>query len=142
MTNANHNLPSYPEAAEAEWNEALQNLDQRMLIYSQAKAGGNERDMDSAAEDVALAMEDVANKHPDPQVKKEYRTKAEKLRDSTGDNREGILEDIGKGLLILLTTPFALVGTVLLGVGQILGGVGTILRGLGKLAGKPRELVG
>ena len=142
MTNMKLDLPSYPEAAEAEWNEALQNLDQRMVIYSKAKAGGNEREMDRAAEDVALAMEDVADKHPDPQVKKEYLMKAEKLRNSTGDNREGILEDIGKGLLILFTTPFALVGTVLQGVGQILGGVGSILRGLGKLAGKPRDLVG
>lgn len=142
MTAKKLDPPSYPEAAEVEWNEALQNLNKRMVIYSQAKSVGNKREMDNCVEDIALAMEDVASKHPDPKVKKEYLTKAQKLRNSASDKHEGILEDIGKGLLILLTTPFALVGAVLQGAGQILGGVGSILRGLGKLAGKPRELVG
>lgn len=135
--------PPYPEAAEVEWNEALQNLDKRMRIYySRAKAADNKEEMDNYVEDIALAMEDVASRHPDPKVQKEYRTKAQKLRNSTSDKREGILEDIGKGLLILLTTPFFLVGTALQAADQILRGVGSILRGLGKLAKKPRDLVG
>lgn len=135
-------VSSQPDAAEIEWNKALKNLDNKMVVYRRVQAGGNGREMDSAAEDIASAMENMANQHPDPRVKAEYRTKAEKLRTSTGGQRESILEDIGKGLLILLTTPFALVGAILGTVGQLLNGVGSILRGLGKLANKPRELVG
>ncbi|KIJ94828.1 hypothetical protein K443DRAFT_683460 [Laccaria amethystina LaAM-08-1] len=142
MINKKLDAPSPPDAAEIEWNKALQNLDIKMAAYRHSRTVGNGREVDRAAEDIASAMENIANKHPDSRVQAEYRAKAEKLRNSTGANRESIVEDIGKGLLILLTTPFALVGAILGTVGQILNGVGSILRGLGKLANKPRELVG
>ncbi|KIJ90408.1 hypothetical protein K443DRAFT_14375 [Laccaria amethystina LaAM-08-1] len=123
---------AYPSAVEVEWTEALQHLEKRMVIYRHAKTGDNDQEIGGAAEDVALAMEDVAAKHPDAKVKKAYRTKAAKIRKSTGDNRDAVVEDIGKGLLVLLTTPFALAGAILGGVGQVLGGVGSMLRGWGK----------
>ena len=76
--------------------------------------------------------------HPDPKFKKANRTKPGKIRESTGDNRDAVAEDIGKSLLVLLTTPLALAG-----VGQVLGGVGSnLLRGLGKVVNRPRKLVG
>ncbi|EDR07805.1 uncharacterized protein LACBIDRAFT_294456 [Laccaria bicolor S238N-H82] len=144
MINTKLDVPPQPDAAEIEWNKALKNLDNKMAAYRrvQAAGNGNVKEMDRAAEDIASAMDHMANQHPDPRVKAEYRTKAKELRASTGGQRDTILEDIGKGLLILLTTPFALVGAILGTVGQILNGVGSILRGLGKLANKPRELVG
>lgn len=142
MTDKKLDPPAYPSAVEVEWNEALQHLEKKMVIYQQAKMRGNDQEIGGAAEDVALAMEDVAAKHPDLKSKKEYRAKADKIRKSTGDNRDAVVEDIGKGLLVLLTTPFALAGAILGGVGQVLGGVGSMLRGLGKVVNRPRELVG
>jgi len=135
-------VPTQPDANEIEWNEALQNLDNRMAAYRQAQVAGDGNEMDGAAEDIASAMDNIANQHPDKRVKAKYRKKAEKLRNSTGANRENVLQDIGKGFLIILMAPFALVGAVIGTVGQIFNGVGKILRGLGKLANKPRELVG
>jgi len=142
MTDKKLDPCAYPSAVEVEWNETLQHLGKKMAIYRQAKMGGNGQGIGGAAEDVALAMEDVATKHRDLKFKKVYRAKADKIRKSTGDNREAVVEDIGKGLLVLLTTPFALAGAILGGVGQVLGGVGSMLRGLGKVVNRPRELVG
>ena len=68
---------------------------------------------------MCLALKCDTTKHPDPKFKKAYRTKAGKIRESTGDNRDAVAEVIGKSLLVLLTTPFALAR-----VGQVLGGVG------------------
>ena len=142
MTDKKLDPPPYPAAVEVEWNEALQHLGKKMVIYREVKMRGNDQEIGGTAEDVALAMEDVATKHPDPKFTKVYRRKADKIRKSTGDNRDAVVEDIGKGLLVLLTTPFALAGAILGGVGQVLGGVGSMLRGLGKVVNRPRELVG
>lgn len=141
MTDKKLDPPAYPYGVEVEWNEALQRLEKQMVVYRQAKMRGTEKEIGGAAEDVALAMEDVATKHPDPKFKKLYRRKADKIRKSTGDNRDAVVEDIGKGLLVLLTTPFALAGAILGGVGQVLGGVGSMLREWGKVVNRPREPV-
>jgi len=135
-------VPTQPDTNEIEWNEALQNLNNRMAAYRQAQAAGDGSEMDGAAEDIASAMDNIVNQHPDKRVKEKYCKKAKKLRKSTGAKHENVLQGIGRGFLIILTAPFALVGAVIGTVGQIFNGVGKILRGLGKLANKPRELVG
>lgn len=60
---------------------------------------------------------DFATKHPDVKFKKAYRTKSRK---STDDNRDVVVEDIGKGLMVLLTSHDA--RAILVGVGEVLGG--------------------
>ncbi len=91
---------------------------------------------DEEVEQVAQAMEQVASSHTDPKVKFHWRRKAETFRAAGSSDRDNILEDIGKGFLILLTTPFFLVGAVLQAAGGVLKGVGSILKGLGGLARK------
>ena len=94
MADKKLDTPAYTSAVEVEKSEALQHLEKNMVIYGHAKIGG-------AAEDIALAMEDFATKHSDAKFKKAYRTKSRK---ATGDNRDVVVEDIGKGLMVLLTT--------------------------------------
>jgi hypothetical protein len=119
---------------ELEWKSSLRNLEHHMGTYkSQAQAGGA---LEQEAEEVAKAMEQVADSHTDPKVKTHWRQKARIFRVAKADEREGILEEIGKGLLILLTTPFFLVGAVLQAAGGILNGVGLVLKGIGRLTKK------
>ncbi|KXN90865.1 hypothetical protein AN958_03519 [Leucoagaricus sp. SymC.cos] len=83
-------------------------------------------------------MERVANSHPDLEVKKFWREKARTFRGGNMEERESVLDEIGRGILVLLSTPFVLVGGALRGVGSLLGGVASVLTGIGGLAGKLR----
>lgn len=126
--------PHVDPQREIEWKSSLKNLEHHMEAYKDhAKgSGASERD----AEQVAKAMEQVADSHTDPKVKMHWREKARIFRAAGAEERDGILEEIGKGFLMLLTTPFLLVGAVLQAAGGILNGVGSILKGLGRLTRK------
>ncbi|KXN90866.1 hypothetical protein AN958_03520 [Leucoagaricus sp. SymC.cos] len=119
---------------ELEWKSSLRNLEHHMDTYKSRSRGGG--DLEQEAEGVAKAMEEVAASHPDPKVKTHWRDKARAFRAASSEERDGILEEIGKGFLILLTTPFLLVGAVMQAAGGILAGVGSILKGLGRLMKK------
>lgn len=126
--------PSADPQQELEWKGSLKNLEYHIEAYKdRAKEGkASEREV----EEVAVAMEQVANAHSDPKVKTHWREKAGAFRAASAKERDGILEEIGKGFLMLLTTPFFLVGAVLQAAGGILDGVGSILKGLGRLSRK------
>ncbi|KAF5351882.1 hypothetical protein D9756_007685 [Leucocoprinus leucothites] len=119
---------------ELEWKSSLRNLEHVMDTYKSrsGESGVSERDVEQVAE----AMEQVAASHADPVVKTHWRERAKAFRAARADERDGILEEIGKGFLMLLTTPFFLVGAVLQAAGGILNGVGSILGGLGRLTRK------
>ncbi|KAF8161656.1 hypothetical protein B0H34DRAFT_388705 [Crassisporium funariophilum] len=124
--------PELHDDAETQWKESLEVVRKQMVVYREATAKGDKRGAEAAAEDVSSAMENVANAHEDPKVKREWKENARKFRERP-DERESILEEIGRGLLILLTTPFALAGAIIYSTGVMLGGVASILKGLGSL---------
>lgn len=119
---------------ELRWKEALKNFEYLMEIYKERARRGTVSDQD--VEQVVKAMKRVADSHTDPQVKEDWRRKAEKFREGTGEDRDGVLEEIGKGFAKLLITPFLLAGAALFAVGEIVGGVGSILKGFGRLTRK------
>lgn len=127
--------PQVDPQQELEWQKSLKNLESQIGTYKERRAKQGAV-ADGEVEQVAQAMEQVAKSHTDPKVKVHWLKKAAAFRAAGSDDRDGILEDIGKGFLVLLTTPFFLVGAVLQAAGGILSGVGSILKGLGGLARK------
>lgn len=87
---------------------------------------------------IRTGMARVAQIHPDPRVRAEYRDKLSKL-DSPGDDGEkgDVLTDIATGLGVILSTPFVLVGGVLLLGGSIIEGTGQLLKGVGNFLASP-----
>jgi hypothetical protein len=106
------------------WRAALRDLQTKIAAYDTAKKNGYE---------VVKAIKHVADSHPDPQVRAHWRQKAEEFEKGDDKVKSNILLDIGKGLGILLITPFALAGAVIFGAGAIIYGVGSVIKGLGSL---------
>lgn len=119
---------------ELEWQISLRNLEQRINMYRRRARVGAATEQE--AEEVARAMENVGASHFDPDVRRHWRERTRAFRAADADERDGILEEIGKGFLKILTTPFMLVGAVLQAAGGILGGVASILKGFGNLTKK------
>jgi len=78
-------------------------------------------------------MERLAEMSPDDQIRSYWSNRAVEFAAGNRDVREHILADIGRGLLILLATPFALAGVVLFAAGGIVYGAGSIVKGLGNV---------
>ncbi|KAF9449189.1 hypothetical protein P691DRAFT_728379 [Macrolepiota fuliginosa MF-IS2] len=116
---------------ELEWKSSLRNLELRIESYKDRAKEGRATERD--AEEVASAMEEVGGSHTDPRVRAHWQERAEEFRGGSTGGRAEILEEIGKGFLALLTTPFALVGAVFQAVGGILGGVAAIFKGISRL---------
>lgn len=119
-----------PEQA---WKEALENLQEKMKRYAEVAKKDNKKATKNAIDSVVDAMQKVGDSHCDPPVREHWYAKAEAFGKGNDEEREGMLTDIGKGLLILLATPFLLVGGVLFAAGAIIYGVGSVVKGLGNL---------
>lgn len=59
---------------------------------------------------IAEAIENLSNIHPEARIRNYWIGRAEAFVGGDGNERDHVLADIGKGLLILLATPFALAG--------------------------------
>ena len=123
MSNGNGN--------EERWQEALHDLQRLMGQYEQARRSGEEALSNALAHEIVEAMQRLAEMHSDPRVRELWRIRAEEFSAADANAKDHILADIGKGLLILLATPFALVGAVLFAAGGIVYGVGSVVKGLG-----------
>jgi len=119
---------------EEQWRDAVKNLDKQMVLYKEAQGRKDEAEINGATERVAVAIENLTEKHPDPKMKQHFKAQAQTLRSASAQEKESVMKEIGKGLLVLLTTPFALISGVLLVVGELLGGLSAVLKGFGKLA--------
>ncbi|KIJ40540.1 hypothetical protein M422DRAFT_82927, partial [Sphaerobolus stellatus SS14] len=120
---------------ELQWKTGVEKIERKMIEYREVvDRSGSPTEKAGAAENVATAMEEAAESHTDPKVKKYLKKKAIKFREAkTDEERDSVLMDIGKGISLLLMTPFALVGAALLAAGMILDGVAKIAKGIGKL---------
>jgi hypothetical protein len=118
---------------EGEWKVALKNMQLDVAAYDDAKKAGNEDEKKKEGWKIVQGMRRLADIHPDANVRKHWEEKAKAFEKGDDKAKSHILEDIGKGLLILLATPFALAGAALFGAGAIIYGLGTFVKGLGTL---------
>jgi hypothetical protein len=126
-----------PPKEEENWKASLQHLHKRMGVYDGASKRIDypeaEAEAEAEAEKVAAAMRRVGDNHTDPDVKKVWYEKADNFATASPSERATLFDDIGKGLLILLATPFALAGAAIFSAGAILYGTGMLVKGLGNV---------
>ena len=122
-----------PSPEEETWVASLDSLKRQMVIYENISKGGDNRMAEAEAQKVVAAMRKVGDSHTDPKVRKEWYGKADKFANASSSERAGLFDDIWKGLLILLATPFKLAGAILFAAGEILHGTGMLVKGLGNV---------
>jgi len=115
------------------WQAALRDLQRLIEQYEAAKGRDDQEAINVLEPKIAAAMRRLSEGHPDPRVREYWKTRAENFAGGDKKEKEHILADVGKGLLILLATPFVLVGGVLFAAGGIIYGVGSVVKGLGNL---------
>jgi hypothetical protein len=116
---------------EENWQRALRNLEAQMAQYEKARADGDEALQGQLAIRIVEAMRNLSNIHPRPEMRNYWRGRADAFEVGDNTERGHILVDVGKGLLILLATPFALAGAAIFAAGAIVYGAGTLVKGLG-----------
>ncbi|KAJ7159558.1 hypothetical protein C8R46DRAFT_1108595 [Mycena filopes] len=115
--------------AEEKWQEMLAKLQKLLKKYDRAKKRGDEEAMKRLATDIEASMRAMADTHPDPAVKAEWTTKADDFGKAPDDAKDNMLLDIGKGLALIVASPFMLAGGVLYGVGLLTKGLGNLFTG-------------
>ncbi|KIJ31099.1 hypothetical protein M422DRAFT_186400 [Sphaerobolus stellatus SS14] len=114
---------------ERRWKDGVEKIERKVLEYQEViNRGATPTEKECAAENVAGAMEEVAELHTDPNVREYIKREAK-----TEEERDSLLMDIGKGINLLLMTPFVLVGAVLMAAGMLFEGVAKIVKGIWRL---------
>jgi hypothetical protein len=113
---------------EETWQTALKDLQRQLVACKEATFDETRKEEEKK---LIVGMKRVGDSHPDPKVRMHWEEKAKAFEKGNQKEKDNILEELGRGLLILLLTPFALVGAVLFGAGAIIYGVGSIIKGLG-----------
>ncbi|PPR07813.1 hypothetical protein CVT24_002886 [Panaeolus cyanescens] len=91
-------------------------------------------DLTAAAENVARALDELADAHPSDKAKKEYRNKAKKFRklgQLPKEKQRGVFRQVGHGFFLILIAPVALAGMTIYVTGVMLEGTGMILKSVG-----------
>jgi len=122
-----------PSEEEQGWTTALDNLNTQMVTYNVVSKQGDDVETEAEAQKVAAAMRNVGDSHADPRITKEWHKKAQRFSKAGPSERVELFDDIGKGLLILLATPFLLAGAAIFAAGAIVYGAGTLVKGLGNV---------
>ncbi|KAF9047950.1 hypothetical protein BJ165DRAFT_1468854 [Panaeolus papilionaceus] len=92
------------------------------------------QDLTLAAENVARALEDLANSQASPQERNKYLRKAKKFRKMARlpkEKQRGVFREIGRGFFLIIIAPVAMAGMALYVTGVMLEGTGLILKGVG-----------
>jgi hypothetical protein len=122
-----------PSTEEETWKASLDDLKKQMELYEVALKNGDDRKTEEEARKTVASIRNVGDSHTDPRVKKEWHEKAEKFSKASPSKRVTLFDDVGKGLIILLATPFMLAGSAVFAAGSILYGAGLVVRGLGNV---------
>lgn len=124
---------SSESADEEALKASLDDLKKQMVAYDTVSKKGDDRATDAEAQNVVAAIRNVGDSHTDPKVRWEWHEKAEKFSKASPSERVTLFDDIGKGLLILVATPFALAGAAIFAAGAILYGTGVLIKGIGNV---------
>ncbi|KAJ7671847.1 hypothetical protein B0H17DRAFT_1084809 [Mycena rosella] len=121
---------------EEEWQEMLSKLKKKLRRYEQAKKRGDEETIKRLVREIGQLMSSLADGHSDPEVRAEWTRKANNFEKAPEEAKEHMLLDIGKGLGIIVASPFLVAGGILYGVGLFAQGVGNLLTGgiIGRVA--------
>ncbi|EPQ56524.1 hypothetical protein GLOTRDRAFT_128466 [Gloeophyllum trabeum ATCC 11539] len=122
-----------PTQEELAWRHAVEDLDAQMKHYERAKETGNKAAEQEESRKLVEAMNRIAERHPDPRVQEEWRAKAQAFSAGNEAEKQSILRDVGKGVAVLLTVPFALVGGAVFATGAVIYGAGNVVKGVGNV---------
>jgi hypothetical protein len=118
-------------ANEKRWQAALKSLKADLNNYEAAQKSNDEGLKKKEGLNIVESMQRIGDSHPDPNMRDYWKKKAEEFLQSDETGKEHILAGVGKGLAILLITPFALLAGVLFGAGTLIYGAGVLVKGLG-----------
>ncbi|KAJ7139122.1 hypothetical protein C8R44DRAFT_727231 [Mycena epipterygia] len=117
-----------PTLTEEEWQEVLSQLKRKLRKLKKYKEQGrHEAAIKRLLREIEGLMRKLAQNHPDPKVRAEWTRKADEFNKASEREKENMLLDIGKGLGIIIVSPFLLPGGVLYGVGLFTKGLGNLL---------------
>jgi hypothetical protein len=110
---------------------ALLELQVATEAYEVAVRNGN--DTSSTERAIPDLMRQVGDSHPDPAVADQWNAKANEFEQGDAVKRKDMLEELGKGLGILLVSPLVIAGGCIYGVGLLCYGIGTVIAGMGNV---------
>jgi len=122
-------------APDEEWKSKLADLQALLQQYQCERARADLAPAERARMDAQIAdvMRGLSEQHTDPMVKTYWCQRAYAFAMGTDKEKDTILDGVGRGLLILLATPFAVAGAVIFAAGSIVYGTGTLIAGIGTL---------
>ncbi|KAJ6480405.1 hypothetical protein C8R45DRAFT_905963 [Mycena sanguinolenta] len=110
-----------------EWQALQKLLSNKLREYNQAKTTGNRAAKKKLAKGIEALMRALADSHNDPAVQAEWTSKADEFSKASDARKDNMLWDIGKGLGIVIASPFMLAGGILYGTGLFMKGMGNLL---------------
>ncbi|KAF9075019.1 hypothetical protein BDP27DRAFT_1359215 [Rhodocollybia butyracea] len=121
---------TYTEDKERHFRDLAVQLHGSIGTYTTARSENRDEEMMKRNQgNVFRLMNEVADAAPDPEVKAHYRDKATKFSKASSMNeKDRILQDIGRGLIIMISAPFAIAAAALFVSGTLIQGVGRLLK--------------
>ena len=131
MANAKENHAHDDEAQSPPeyWSVKLRELRQELETYKGAQAldEAGQHTKDDSAKRIGELYKELAEGHPDPDVKKQMATDAEQWEKADEEKRDDLAHPLLDGLALLISAPIFVAGVVLYGAGQVLIGLGDLL---------------
>ncbi|KAG5350063.1 hypothetical protein C0989_000381 [Termitomyces sp. Mn162] len=121
-----------PPPYEGSYEQSLARLRQRAAVYQEAEQKGHES-TEAEAQNLAAAMRDVGDSHPDPKVKSDWYSRAKRFSRGEKTDREGILSEIGGIVHLVLFLPRMVLRTASHIVGNTVRKAGWVVVWLGDI---------
>ena len=109
----------------------LNTLNADLNNYEVAQKNNDEGLKKKGESNIIEGFQRIGDSHPDPDTGDYWKKKAEAFLQNDENGKGHIPVGVGKGLVILLITPFALVAGVLFGAGTLVYCAGVLFKGLG-----------
>ncbi|KAJ7223306.1 hypothetical protein GGX14DRAFT_694368 [Mycena pura] len=108
------------------WEQIEDLLRQNLRRYEQAQ---DRNEVEQLRRTIFRLMAALAEIHPDRVKRERYNARTKEFEEASDAQKENVLLDIGKGLGMIVVSPFLLTGGVLYGVGLFLRGLGNAFTG-------------
>ncbi|KAJ7836979.1 hypothetical protein B0H13DRAFT_184783 [Mycena leptocephala] len=118
-----------------EWQKDLAKLQKKLKKYNRAKQRGDVGTAERLKSEIGRDMRGLAESASDPEVRAKWTKNADEFDSASESDKDNMLMNIGKGLGLIIASPFLLAGGVLYGVGLFTKGLGDLLTG-GLLGGR------
>src|ERR1700761_454764 len=110
----------------AGWGKIEDLIVQNLKRYELAQ---DRNEVEQLRRTILRLMAGLAEIHPDRVKRERYDAKTKEFEEASDAQKENVLLDIGKGLGMIVVSPFLLTGGVLYGVGLFLRGLGNAFTG-------------